>query len=267
PYLVDTEWYNKYRARPMSTETKHIQIETIEYQYPDLGSVEIKLQNESAEIYKFIKKQTEGVEFFERLDQLGALRFVHKSAHHSRWEYMVLQMHLIQQLKENSAFGFSTSVPLTKRHTVSSFEELLKSWVLLNNYGHLLDTFEAERVWLELILSESKLYEALIGCMPDPLCQKFAARILREEDLYHFHHLIALALLGRRSGKKSKSGLPFDLWIEMIKTLLRDTMATSKPREGSKLQRALSVFYTLRRASHVLLDINRSTLCVRCRSN
>src|SRR4030043_479178 len=107
-----------------------IQVETIEYAYPDLGSVKVKLQNESAEIYKFIKKQTEGTEFFERLDQLGALRFVHKSAHHSRWEHMVLQMYLVQQLKANSAIGFSTSVRLTTQLSVSSLEELLKSWVL-----------------------------------------------------------------------------------------------------------------------------------------
>lgn len=251
----------------MSIETKHTQVETIEYEYPDLGAVEIKLHRESAEVYRFLKKQTEGIEYFERLDQLGALRAVHKSSHHSRWEYMVLQMHLIQQLKDFPAFGFPTSVPLTRKHIVSSMEELLKSWVLLNNYGHLLDTFEAERVWIELMLSEPKLYEAFIGCMLDDTSRKFALRILRGEDLYRFHHLIALVLLSRLSEKGSKSKIPFDLWIEMIKVLLRDTMESTKPKEGSKLDRALQIFNTLRRVSYALLDINRSTLFLRIDSN
>jgi hypothetical protein len=245
------------------------QVETIEYEYPDLGKVEITLQKESAEIYRFLKEswfikggKGSGIGHFERLDQLGALRAVHKSAYHSRWEYMVLQMYLIQQLKAASAFGFSTSIPLTRRHIVTSLEELLKSWVLLNNYGHLLDTFEAERVWLELIFEESELSRAFISCMPDGLSTKFAERILRQEDIYHFHHLIALALLGRLSRKKGKSKTPFGLWIEMIKALLRkDT------EEGSKLGRGLSIFHVLRRVSYVLLDINRSSLFLRIDSN
>jgi len=254
----------------MSTETNHTQIETIEYQYPDLGSVKIKLQNESAEIYRFFKEgwfikagKGMGIEHFERLYQLGALRAVYKTAHHSRWEYMVLQMYLIQELKTASAFGLSTSIPLiTRRHKVSSLEELLKSWVLLNNYGHLLDTFEAERVWLELILEESELYKAFISCMLDGISTKLAEEILKEEAIYRFHHLVALALLGRLSKKKGKSRRPFDLWIEMIKALLK-----RDAREGSKLDRALNIFHVLRRVSYVLLDINRSALFLRIDSN
>lgn len=243
------------------------QVETIGYAYPDLGYVEINLRKESADIYKFIRKEGGGIEYFETLDQLGALRAVHKSAHHSRWEYMMLQMHLIQQLKANSAFGFSTSIDLTSQHSVSSLEELLKSWVLLNNFGHLLDTFEAERVWLELILENPNLYQVLISCMYDQRCRDLAENICKEEDLYHFHHLIALSLLGRLSQKRSKSEALIDLSIEMLKALLSDMIETLKPEEGSKLGRALSVFYTLRRVSYVLLDINRSTLFLRIDSN
>jgi hypothetical protein len=243
------------------------QFQTIEYAYPDLGPVEVKLQKESAEIYKFIKKQTEGTEFFERLDQLGALRFVHKSAHHSRWEHMVLQMYLAQQLKANYAFGFSTSVRLTTQLFVSSLEELLKSWVLLNNYGHLLDTFEAERVWLELILENPELRQVLISSMPDDLSKKLATRVLKDEDIFNFHHLITLALLRRWNEKKSKSNTPFVSWIEMIKTLLKDATGISKPKEGSKLNRALSVYNKLRRFTYVLLDINSTTLFLRIEAN
>jgi hypothetical protein len=244
------------------------QVETIEYAYPDLGPVKVTLQKESAEIYRFIQKsESAGTEFFERLDQLGALRFVHKSAHHSRWEHMLLQMYLVQQLKAHSAFGFSTSVRLTTQLFVSSLEELLKSWVLLNNYGHLLDTFEAERVWLELILENPELHQVLISSMPDDLSKKFARRVLRDEDMFNFHHLIALALLRRWNAKKDKSKTPFHSWIEMIKALLKDATGIAKPKEGSKLDRGLSVYNKLRRLSYVLLDINSTTLFLRIEAN
>jgi hypothetical protein len=101
------------------------QLEVITYEYPDLGHVEVVLQDESADIFRFLKSESRtGIEYFERLDQLGALRAVHKTAHHSRWEYMVLQMYLVQGLKSSGAFGLSTSVKLTKLITVSSVEEL-----------------------------------------------------------------------------------------------------------------------------------------------
>ncbi|MFH1032089.1 MAG: hypothetical protein V1767_05975 [Chloroflexota bacterium] len=253
----------------MSTKSKQVKIETIEYEYPDLGHVEITLREESAEIYRFFKEggftktgKGDGIEHFEKLDQLGALREVHKTAHHSRWEYMVLQMHLIQELKSASAFGFSTSISLTNHYTVSSLEELLKSWVLLNNYGHLIDTIEAERVWLELIFEQPQLRNAFLSCIPDGPSKEYAKAVLKKEDIYQFHHLIALVLLGRLSKKKGKQKRPFDLWIKMIEALVREDT-----KEGSKLGRALNVFNALRRVSYVLLDINRSALFLRVDSN
>ena len=93
----------------------------IEYQYPDLGTVQVRLEKESASIYEFLRSKGE-IESFEKLDQLGALRAVHKSSHHSRWEYMVLQMYLVEELGKKKVFGFSTSVPLTKQVIISSIE-------------------------------------------------------------------------------------------------------------------------------------------------
>lgn len=242
--------------------TEKRQTELITYEYPDLGRVEILLQNESADVYRFIKSEkSTGIEYFERLDQLGALRAVHKTAHHSRWEYMVLQMYLVQRLKASGTFGFSTSVTLTKQHTVSSVEELLKSWILLNNYGHLLDTFEAERVWLELVLEGLLPQQTFLNCMPEDQSRSMAAKILEEEDLYGFHHLITLALLRRIGERKQKLKATCSLWIEMVKAMLK------APKAGSKIERALTIFNAIRRASYVLLDMNRSTLFLRIDAN
>jgi hypothetical protein len=93
----------------------------------------------------------------------------------------------------------------------------LKSWVLLNNYGHLLNTFEAERVWLELLIEEPTLRAAFLDCMPDDQTRGMATNILEQEDLYSFHHLITLALLRRAGERKEKLRARCNLWIEMVK--------------------------------------------------
>ncbi|MFH0847517.1 MAG: hypothetical protein V1894_05660, partial [Chloroflexota bacterium] len=180
---------------------------------------------------------------------------------------MVLQMYLVEELGRKKVFGLSTSIPLTKQTVISSIEELIKSWVLLNNYGHLYDTLEAERVWLDLALTDGKLHDVFMGCMPDKQCQQYARNILEKEDLFRFHHLISLALIKRLYRKNHKENEEFSKWVEMVKALLRDTLPSTKPREGSKLERALGIFNTIRRVSYVLLDINRSTLFVRIDSN
>jgi len=237
---------------------------TIEYEYPDLGRVEILLHNESAEIYQFMKKHKGGIEYFEKLDQLGALREVHKSAHHSKWEYMVMQMHLIRQLKVSEAFGFSTDIKLTKDFSVSSIEELLKSWVFLTNYGHLLDTLEAERVWLELLLDEDNLRNAFINCMPDDISRQFAEQVLRDEDLFNLHYILAIVMLAHGKGGATSKDL---FWIEMIKALLRYKLGINTPKESSKLHRASTIFDRIRKVSYVLLDMNKSALFLRIDTN
>ena len=238
----------------------------IEYRYPDLGAVQVQLRNESANIFEFLRSKKE-IECFERLDQLGALRSVHKSSHHSRWECMVLQMYLVEEIGKRKVFGLSTSIPLTKEITVSSIEELVKSWILLDNYGHLYDTLEAERVWLELALADKKLPGVFVECMPDEQSKAYARRILEKEELFDFHRLVSLALIKRLYRKRPEANTEFVKWTEMVKALLRDTLPATRVREGSKLDRATNIFNTIRRVSYVLLDINRSTLFLRVDSN
>jgi hypothetical protein len=238
----------------------------IEYRYPDLGAVQVQLQNESANIFEFLSSKGE-IECFEKLDQLGALRSVHKSSHHSRWECMVLQLYLVEEIRKKKVFGLSTSVPLTKKIIVSSIEELVKSWILLSNYGHLYDTLEAERVWLELVLTDKKLPGIFMDCMPDEQSKAYTRKVLEKEDLFDFHRLISLVLIKRLYRTRPEANAEFVKWTEIVKALLRDMLPSTRLKEGSKLDRAINIFNTIRRVSYVLLDINRSTLFLRVDSN
>ena len=176
-FFLKGRYFSSMKTKLDTSQTIQMRNEprVIKYVYPDLGPIQVHLYYESQQIYNFLLK-TKGIDHLENIEQLGALRSVHKASHHSRWEYMILQMYLLEQLIKNSSIGLKTKVDLTSKHHITSAEELIKSWVFLNNYGHLKDTFEAERVWFELIIDTPELRQVLFDAMPDQLCKKFTQK-------------------------------------------------------------------------------------------
>jgi len=92
----------------------------LDYSYPDFGLVSVPFYKESKEVIGFLEKAEDvGLRHFERLDHLGRLRDAHKSAHHSRWEYMFLQMYLFQEFRETGlSFRFSGGIKLDKNDRI-----------------------------------------------------------------------------------------------------------------------------------------------------
>jgi len=241
---------------------------TLSYSFPDLGKVDVTLNDESDAVCSLLCALGAESEDFERLDQLGALRTVRKASHHSRWEYMMLQLHLIEQLSKQSALGFRTSVNLPSRHEVSSVSELMKSWVFLNNYGHLKDTLEAERLWLSLILDADEIRAALLGCLTDAQSRELSEAILDSEDLFGFHLAVALVLLdvnGRNSRHATRT-IQIEMATEMVHVLMSHRTGKSSPKEGSTLDRALRAYDAISQLAYVLLDINATPLFLRVHS-
>jgi hypothetical protein len=86
----------------------------LDYSYPEFGLVSVPFYEESKQIVQFLAQvESDGLRHYERLDHLGRIRDAHKSAHHSRWEYMLLQMYLVHELKEaKSSFGLGGGIRL-----------------------------------------------------------------------------------------------------------------------------------------------------------
>src|SRR6266567_4048663 len=127
--------------------------EEVKYSFPEIGPVQATLHCESAILYRYLEASGE-VERLEHLDHLGKIRAVHKSAHYSRWEYVMLQLYFIDALKEAAGiWGLSQEVPI-KGHRFSSAEELVKCWILLLNFSHLKGLFDSERVLFELLRAD-----------------------------------------------------------------------------------------------------------------
>lgn len=122
----------------------------LEHTFPELGSVRIPLYKESACIFKALESvPNSGTSHLEKLDHLGELKQVLHCGHHSRYEYLSFQLYLIHFFNEKAnAFGLASSIDLPNNTRISSGEELLKSWAIICENGHLYGIYEAERFWL-----------------------------------------------------------------------------------------------------------------------
>jgi hypothetical protein len=100
----------------------------IQHSFPVLGSIEVPLYKESAKLFNMFESlPNSGTIHWQSLDHLGELRSVLRCGHHSRYEYLILQLYLTHIFKQvASAFGFSTGVQLPNGSKISSAEELIK---------------------------------------------------------------------------------------------------------------------------------------------
>jgi hypothetical protein len=230
----------------------------IDYSSPQLGSVKIPLRNESLSVFKFLAEaEPHGIGRFEKLDNLGVLRAAHKSAHHSRWEYMVTQMHLVHFFDQGDvAFGFSGRVRLKSGAEISSVSEFLKSLTLPYAYGHLWGTFEAERVWFEILKSQSAVWQTFLKGLPDDDCRNHAERVLKDEDCFSLFKILGLFMLEmeRRAKIRQRPELDrqFRLWAEMLRGSFE-----SQP-QGSTLDRSLTAYRRIRTLAYTFLDLEFS---------
>lgn len=228
----------------------------LEYAFPDIGTVATTLHKESVQLYETLQSRKE-IERLEHLDHLGKLRTVHKTAHYSRWEYVILQLYFTDQLKEASETqGLSARVELAG-NVVSSGEELIKCWVLLLNYCHLEGIFDTERVWLEILLDESAVRQTFFACLPSDESRRAADKILKSEDFYSLHKLFGLVFLEHERRKDRGGHHPWALWISMLEaTLVNNDL-------GSKLSTCWRFFARIRKLVFVALDINHCPLGIR----
>ncbi len=86
----------------------------LHHSFPIFGQIDVPLHNESDLLFEMLSRvPMAGIHFWQALDHLGELRSVLRCGHHSRFEYLVLQLYLVHFFKEKArGFGLSTGVKL-----------------------------------------------------------------------------------------------------------------------------------------------------------
>lgn len=216
-----------------------------------LGRIEVPLHAESAQVFSLFERfSNSAVAHLQQQDHLGELRGILKCGHHSRYEYLVLQLYFIHFFKQTAkTFGLSTSVTIPSGAQISSCEELLKSWAFIEELGHLRGTYEAERFLLKALCSDKNRGDLFVSCFVDDRAKSFARSVIDTEDVWNLHRCISWLALEFHRDKKLKSA---KAEIENTIELLFALVATGS--ENLALARARGYFRHIRRLAHIYLD-------------
>lgn len=158
--------------------------------------------DESNAIFRLLQTlPSSGTATLERLEHLGELRRVIHVAHHSRYEYLVLQLCLVHFFKKDAkARGLGSPVKIGGGITISSGEELPKAWAILCEHGHLYGIYEAERFWLGLFVRDEPSKKRFLSLF-DGEARSYAERVITEERLGWFYRILSWLFLNRAARK------------------------------------------------------------------
>jgi len=223
--------------------------ETLYFHIPLIGNVSAELHNESAQIYQWLQATGE-VERLKRLDHLGAIRMAWEGAHHPRWEYIAFILALVDRCKCClPEVHIGSEVKIADSLRISSGSELLKSWTLLLNVGHLEWTFFSERALLLELWAKNKRgcdqrQELLNSFRDDQPLQKWAESILERGDTYRFFQILAFVRLNNLANQSPAH-------VDWKKILRAYVLEYERQSIVSRLQQ---LYRNLRRIAYMTLD-------------
>jgi hypothetical protein len=211
-----------------------------------IGQLKIQLHNESRVLYDHLL-QVDEINRLHSLSQLGYVDEAWRMARHTRWDFTMLLLDLIDHCKELPKMHVNSHVDLNDGVSISSSRELMICWALLLNLGHLHGTFASEGE-LMFALKGTGAGKAHVPSLLDGIpedARPFAKGVLLREDLYRFYQVLAFFRLRTIATRK----MPIALWEQMLLSLVYE-----RPNDREALQRARMAFRSMRRLAFLTLD-------------
>lgn len=223
--------------------------EKITYNLTGQGLLTTLVYPHTQVLYKFLSNYHYDAKW-HYTNQLGALRNFLHGAHHTRYEYIVLQWTLIHQLKEKV-----TGLGLSSTHDVfgqlpgvgknPSGGEILQCLAILTNMGHFPDTFSASRAWLHLLKKNQGKIRTTFRAGLHNEDKKLLDKMVKKFDTYEIHLVNALFLLERyRRAEQGNDTVNF----------CRKLLASYISREHKKLTKLWEIYGIIRQLSYLILD-------------
>ena len=176
-------------------------IETLKYHIPGLGELKADLYENSSDAYYLLKEKGH-VDRLKKIDQLGVIRKVYEGLHHSRWEYVMMQLVILNRLNINDSdtgnkpakgLGLGTDEIINSRKT--TYHEIIQMWIMLLNMGHLPGTFSSEKALLKCIKEDSELKKCLKESLPNEEIESYFEEIVDKENIYDLHKVLSFLYL------------------------------------------------------------------------
>ncbi|RAS76654.1 hypothetical protein [Priestia endophytica] len=205
----------------------------------------------TTELYEFLTKFKYDTKFHST-KQLGAIQYLLRGAHHTRYEYIFLQWTLIHQLKDKAkGLGLNSNnvstdglfLPNIGKNPTGS--EILQCLALLTNMGHFPDTFSASKVWLHLLRKNFRnLRTGLKRGLQDE--EKYLLDdMISNFDTYNIHLINALFLLERYRRVDGGNEI-----IDFSKKLIIEYINN----ENEQLKKYWKIYKSIRKIAYVLMD-------------
>lgn len=140
----------------------------IAYHFPKHGRLSIHVGGYTRALADLFETQGQLITRLKQTDQLGNLRYFYPGAHHTRYEYLLLQWYLLDRLTKakgvsEPTLGLAGGVrDLPKRDGAGppAGVDVLQTAVLLANVGHLPETLAGERAVLAVLADDADLRRA-----------------------------------------------------------------------------------------------------------
>lgn len=228
---------------------------SIEYMIPRLGLVNFNLYGESENLYDLLQYGGHIIRL-KKNPQLGVISSVYEGAHHTRWEYVAVQLYILELFRRDGT-GNYLNLGLTATCTICgkkfSGQEIIQCWILLLNSGHLIGTFSNERAIMSYLQSNTDLLRKFIAYLPnDKTVRKFSKSTISSQDTYRFHEVLSFFFI-ERLRRKNKSLV--ELFTEVLKYYRHNP-----DKNLDKITKLRSIFKRVRLFAFLYLDSQYSTL-------
>ncbi len=218
---------------------------------PILGKVDISFYCLAEQVLKIYKELSE-IDRQKDIHQLGLISTVLEGASHTRYEYILLQAgltDLLDKLYKGSPTAAQGGVKVNG--TEYKGNGLIKSWLLLSNFGHAKNTIGDEKSLLIFARNQPGFKSTLLRPIRDPLLKKWATTVIDNFDYINVHHILSIRRLYKELSRQQERQ---DLTILAYKLLLIDYEKLDVVVDNIKLERLRRLFKTIRALSIVSID-------------
>lgn len=228
----------------------------IEENIPILGQVHVNFLNLSSRIYNSYISIGE-VERQKKSPHLGLISRAFLGISHSRYDYLILQC-VISEIVDNSFRGTTSaqgSIKINGNEYLGN--DIIKSWILLSNFGHCMNTIGDEKALLLKAIQEKRFKTFIINGLKDEKLKAWGQTVINNFDYVSFHHLLSI----RRIYKSNKRRVDFQNEVlDVYKLFLLDTEMTSSIANPQKVEQLKLIYSNIRNLSIVALDSRNSSL-------
>lgn len=228
----------------------------IQEDIPILGKVNVNFLELSAKIYHIYNQNNE-VERQKKSAHLGLISHAFKNSNHSRYDYLILQC-VISEIIENSFKGTTNaqgSISINQKKY--SGNDIVKTWILLSNFGHCYNTIGDEKALLLHSIQNKSFYNQLLKSIKDEELKNWSKKVLDNFEYVDFHHLISFYRIYKTLKRKVTQQNEI---FTVYKLLLLPEEQNINIANPSQITQLKTIYRILRDISIISLDTRNSSL-------